>query len=148
MIALNPSLQTISKSLLLKGSRMKKILIAEDDPISARVYRTSLEKAGFEVQVAPDGQVAIEKIAESVPDAILLDLVMPRMTGIEVLKHLRSQPQFKSLPVMVYTNSPNLVQEATDAGATRVFDKAKLTPTILVEALNASSQAQGQASGS
>ena len=128
--------QTADRIILERLPYMKKILIAEDDAISARVYRMCLESAGFEVQVAADGQAAIEKIAENPPDALLLDLMMPRMNGVDVLKHLRSMPQFQTLPVMVYTNAyAKLGQEAVDAGATRVFDKSKLTPAILLEAL-------------
>jgi len=127
---------------------MKRILIAEDDPIAARVYRMCLENAGFEVQVAADGQAAIEKIAENAPDALLLDLMMPRMNGIDVLKHLRSLPQYKTLPVMVYTNAhAKLGQEAAEAGATRVFDKSKLTPAILLEALRGSRKENGDPVG-
>ena len=118
---------------------MKKIVIVEDDTITAKIYRTTLEKAGFAVETAANGQAALARLNEVAPDGLLVDLMMPGVSGIELLKRIRAMPQFEKLPVICYTNAfvSKLVDEAKAAGATRVFDKSTLTPTMLVDAFTA-----------
>jgi len=118
---------------------MKKIVIVEDDTITAKIYRTMLEKAGFAVETAANGQAALARLNEVAPDGLLVDLMMPGVSGIELLKRIRAMPQFEKLPVICYTNAfvSKLVDEAKAAGATRVFDKSTLTPTMLVDAFTA-----------
>ena len=117
---------------------MTKVLIIEDDPIIANIYRSRLDKEGFQVEIAPDGQTGFYRIHEVRPDAILLDLMLPKMDGIQILKKIRAQRQFQQVPVLVFTNAylPNMIQEATQAGATQVFNKAALTPKQVVDAFN------------
>jgi CheY-like chemotaxis protein len=117
---------------------MKKILlVVEDDALTAHVYKESLERAGYEVQMALDGQAGLDLVAKAAPDAILLDLMMPKVNGIQVLKQIRSHAQFQALPVLVYTNAfiPKLIHDAKEAGASEVLDKAMLTPKLLLEVL-------------
>jgi CheY-like chemotaxis protein len=113
--------------------KMKKILIIEDDPIAARIYEGCLQKAGYQTEVAADGQMGFERLLEFQPDGILLDLMMPQINGIDLLRAIRGLAEFGDLPVIAYTNAfiPVIVQEAVDAGATKVLDKSKLTPSQL-----------------
>src|SRR6059058_5100808 len=117
---------------------MKKIIIVEDDPVIAHIYQTRLEKEGYQVEVAADGQKGFYRIHEFTPDAVLLDLMLPKMNGVEILKKIRAQAQFNQTPIIVFTNAyvPNMIQEAFQAGATLVFNKATLTPRQLLDALN------------
>ena len=116
---------------------MSKVLIIEDDPIVAHIYRTRLEKEGFEIETCNDGQAGFYRTHEFHPDAVLLDLMLPKMNGIEILKKLRAQPTFARVPVIVFTNAyvPNMIQEAFSAGASQVFNKATLTPRQILDAL-------------
>ena len=116
---------------------MKRILIIEDDPIVGHIYRTRLEKEGFEIEVCADGQAGFYRTHEYQPDAVLLDLMLPKMNGIDILKKLRAEPKFQRLPVVVFTNAyvPNMIQEAFSAGASQVFNKATLTPRQILDAL-------------
>jgi len=116
---------------------MKKILIIEDDPIVARIYQSRLEKEGYEVEVASDGQSGYYRIFDINPNAVLLDLMLPKMNGVDVLKKIRGQSQFQKTPIIVFTNAyvPNMIQEAFQAGATQVFNKATLTPRQVMDAL-------------
>jgi len=118
---------------------MKKIVIVEDDTVTAKVYRTMLEKAGFEIEVAANGQAGLDRVTQGALDGMLVDLMMPGLSGIELVKRVRAMPQFQKIPVICYTNAfvPKLVDEAKAAGATRVFDKSTMTPTMLVEAFTA-----------
>ena len=118
---------------------MKKIIIVEDDPIVAHIYQTRLEKEGYEVETCADGQKGFYRIHEFHPDAVLLDLMLPKMNGVDILKKIRAQSQFQRLPVIVFTNAyvPNMIQEAFGAGATQVFNKATLTPRQVIDSLQA-----------
>ena len=117
---------------------MKKILIVEDDPIVAHIYKTRLERERYEVDIATDGQAGCSRANEFLPDAMLLDLMLPRMNGVDVLKKIRSQKHFEKTPIIVFTNAyvPTMINEAYQAGATQVFNKATLTPRQILEALD------------
>lgn len=116
---------------------MNKILIIEDDPIVAHIYRTRLEKEGYTVEICEDGQSGFFRIHEFHPQGVLLDLMLPKMNGVEILKKIRAQSQFSQIPVIVFTNAyvPNMIQEAFAAGASQVFNKATLTPRQILDAL-------------
>src|SRR3982751_2854950 len=116
---------------------MKKVLIIEDDPIVAHIYKTRLERESYEVEVATDGQDGVKQMNECTPDAVMLDLMLPRMNGVDVLKKIRARSEFHSTPVIVFTNAyvPTMINEAYQAGATQVFNKATLTPRQILDAL-------------
>lgn len=83
---------------------MKKILVAEDDKMLALAYQLKLTKNGFDVRVVSDGKEALEIISSFRPDLIILDLVMPVMDGITVLRRLKEDAATRNLPVMVASN--------------------------------------------
>ena len=117
---------------------MKKILIIEDDPIVGHIYRTRLEKECYHVDTAVDGQSGFYKIQEFHPDAVILDLMLPKMNGVDILKKIRALDEFQKVPIIVFTNAyvPNMIQESFNAGATQVFNKATLTPRQILDALH------------
>ncbi len=95
-----------------------KVLVAEDDKFLVKVYQAKLGKAGFVVEIATDGE-EVEKIIESFdPDVILLDLMMPKKDGFEVLAYLKSS-KFSHVPVIVTSNlsQPEDKQKALGLGA-------------------------------
>jgi CheY-like chemotaxis protein len=86
----------------------KRILLVEDDRVLRRACEASLRRKGFHVTIAVDGQAALDKLEAwtgPLPDLILLDLLMPRLTGIEVLRALRADPRIKAVPVLILSNS-------------------------------------------
>ncbi len=117
---------------------MKKILIIEDDPIVSHVYRTRLQKEGFEVDVSADGQAGYYRLYEMKPDALLLDLMLPKLNGIDLLKKIRAVREFEKLPVVVFTNAyvANMIHEASAAGATAIYNKSTITPRHIIDMLN------------
>jgi len=121
---------------------MKKILIVEDDQLVATAYKKRFREAGYEVEWAPDGLEGIKMVGTLKPDVVLLDLLMPRLDGIEVLKYIRSHPDLKNLPVVVFSNSymTNLVESAWRAGADQCLMKASTTPAQLFDAVNKAMQ--------
>ena len=118
---------------------MNKILIIEDDPVVSRIYSARLEKEGYVVEVCSDGQAGFYRIHEFGPDIILLDLMLPNINGVEILKRIRSQKEFQNLPIIVFTNAyvQNMIQEALAAGASHVFNKSMLTPRQVIDAIQA-----------
>ena len=116
---------------------MKKILIVEDDQIVANIYRNKLSLEGFQVEVANTGAAGLEIAGAFRPDAVILDLMLPQMTGVEFMKQIRSMDGFDQLPVIVFSNTylTNMVQEAWKAGATKCLSKANCTPKQVMEVL-------------
>ncbi|OGC47222.1 hypothetical protein A2886_01070 [candidate division WWE3 bacterium RIFCSPHIGHO2_01_FULL_42_13] len=117
----------------------KKILLIEDDAFIRDLYKAVLTKAGYELETAVDGQEAIEKAAKNTYDLILLDIMLPKLTGIEVLKVLREVgSKANATPVYVLTNlgEDTIMEEANKLGANGYFLKAKYLPKQLVEEIN------------
>jgi CheY-like chemotaxis protein len=117
---------------------MKTILFVEDDAVIVQAYRMGLERAGFRVEVAKDGLDAMKILLLLKPNLVLLDLMMPKFSGTDVLKYIRSTPALKSTPVIILSNASiaDLGQEAIAFGADRVFLKALCTSGQLIGAAN------------
>jgi CheY-like chemotaxis protein len=82
----------------------KTILFIDDDPTIILAYRTRLTQAGYVVQPAGDGLEAMRQLALTVPDIIILDLVMPKFNGVEIMGFIRSNPKLKNTPVIVLSS--------------------------------------------
>jgi DNA-binding response OmpR family regulator len=129
---------------------MKKILIIEDDHLVANIYRNKFSNSDFQAEIAHDGETGLDRLKTFLPDVVLLDLVLPKMTGVEVLKKIRSLQSFERLPVIVFSNTylSNVVQDAWKAGATKCLSKANCTPKQVIDAVRGLLSDQTSASGS
>lgn len=118
----------------MNKNQKKKILIAEDEPILMEMYRVYFEKAGFEVLNAENGQVCIEIVKKDKPDILLLDVLMPRLNGWDVLKELKNNPETKDMPILVLSNLSQTqeIQKGLDLGADDYIIKSDLTPKDLL----------------
>lgn len=114
---------------------LKKVLIFEDDTAMSKLYQVELTTKGFMVEIAADGESGLEKVVSFAPDIILLDIMMPKMNGIDVLKKLRADEKYKSLPIIMLTNfgQEGLVKEAFDSGSTDYIFKYQTTPAEVTE---------------
>ena len=114
---------------------MKKILIIEDDQIVSNVYRNKLAVEGYQAEVALDGETGLKMMRSFQPDAIVLDLMLPKMSGVEVIKEIRGEADFSKLPIIVFSNTylTNLIQDAWKAGATKCVSKINCSPKELME---------------
>lgn len=83
---------------------MPKILVAEDDKFLVKVYQAEFTKHHYQVKIAFDGKQVFEVLKTFQPDVILLDLIMPKKDGFEVLKELKRNDKYKNIPVIVATN--------------------------------------------
>ncbi len=106
------------------------VLIIDDDPIVTTIYRRFLEANGFAVDTARDGATGLARLAATRPHAVILDLMLPKVSGLQVLRSIRAHESFRTLPVLVFTAAyvPSLVEEASKAGADRIFDKSNDKP--------------------
>src|SRR3989344_3468575 len=113
----------------------KRIIIAEDDAVLSEALAIKLKKDGYIVDKAEDGIVALEKIHANKPDCILLDILMPRKGGIEVLEELHKDPTFRDIPVIIISNSgqPVEVKRAQELGARGFLIKAVFNPNDVLE---------------
>jgi DNA-binding response OmpR family regulator len=104
----------------------KKILIIEDDNVLQKALQEFLTSEGFETISALDGEEGVKKTKESKPDLVLLDIILPKKDGYEVLKEIKSDPETKAIPAILLTNlgSLNDVEKALELGATTYLIKA------------------------
>lgn len=114
---------------------MPKILLVEDDELLVRLYSKKLIKEGFEVNVATDGSEGMVKAQNDQPDMILLDLMMPKSNGFEMLQALQGSPQLKHIVVVVLTNVSSEADEQRSRmlGATDYLVKADNPPDKVIE---------------
>ncbi len=113
---------------------MKKILLVDDDATVLEIYRQRFVQEGFQVDTAADGLAAAKQFREGKPDLVVLDLMMPKLSGVEVLRFIRSQPGLESTPVAIFTNCfmSELADAANGIGIQRAIAKAECTPAALV----------------
>lgn len=112
---------------------MSRVLIVEDDSILQNAYHTALAMEGFEVNMAPDGLEGLRMAKEHKPDVILLDMIMPNMSGLQFLKSFNAK-QHPETKVIVFSNivSPEDVKQAMELGAIKYLAKAIFTPKEMV----------------
>ncbi len=82
---------------------MKRLLVVDDDPVIRDVLQGLLEEKGYDVVEAEDGPTALDAVSERVPDLVILDIMMPGLNGIDVLKELRKKHSANDLPVILLT---------------------------------------------
>ena len=135
-----------------RESAMKKILFIDDEALILEIYSSKLQQYGFRVDTATDGLEALKMMRNSKPDVVVLDIMMPKFSGLEVLKYIRAEPALKDLRVVVLSNMFVGAEErqAATAGADKALLKSSCTPALLVEAINevmAAPRPDGQAPG-
>lgn len=91
-----------------------RVLIVEDDKDQAIIFARAMERAGFQTAICRAGDVALEKLNSWVPDVILLDLYIPRVMGMEVLRHIRNDPRLAKTKVIAVTGSRQKAEEIRD----------------------------------
>jgi CheY-like chemotaxis protein len=107
-----------------------KILLIEDSKTIRRENEAALQNAGYEVICAEDGESALQMAQEQRPDLILLDMILPKMSGPDVLKHLKSEPATAEIPVVVLSSlSEKNREKLLEEGAEEYLEKNSLMPT-------------------
>lgn len=119
-------------------TRVRKILIADDEPDILEILKFNLVNEGYEVYTAKDGDEALEKARRNQPDLIILDVMMPRKTGVEVCQLLRAQPAFKETLIIFLTavNDESTQIKGLETGADDYLSKP-LSPKVFLSRVNA-----------
>jgi CheY-like chemotaxis protein len=114
---------------------MKKILLVDDDALVLELYRKKLVQGGFEVFTATDGLEAIKRLGSLTPDFVVLDLMMPKLSGADVLKFIRAKPTLAKVPVAVLTNAfmSDHARAVSTMGVDRAIIKGDCTPNKMLE---------------
>lgn len=113
----------------------KVILIADDDLTLLEMYEERLKAEGCIIVTAKNGEEALEKVAESKPDLILLDIMMPKISGFEVLENIKKDPQTSAIPVIILTALGDSSKKTygTELGAVDYIVKAETLPIDVIE---------------
>lgn len=103
-----------------------KILVVEDDKFLQKILVTKFVKEGFDVRAASDGEEAMQALLAATPDIVLLDLILPKMSGFDVLTEVKTSPKLKHLPVVILSNlgQEEDIIRAREIGATEFLVKA------------------------
>jgi CheY-like chemotaxis protein len=101
----------------------KRVLVADDEPMTAELLAYMLDHKGFEVERAYDGREALERIRAMRPDAVILDVMMPSLYGYEVARAVRSDPELRHVPVVLFSSVDEEDVDWEDAGANAFLQK-------------------------
>lgn len=118
----------------MKKHVLGRVLLVEDDQDLAAIYAATLRSGGFDVRTVRDGEGAIELALEGAPNIVLLDLMLPKIGGLSVLKILKTRPETKDIPVVVLTVYPNPEYKDTALrdGAAKYILKTEATPQVVL----------------
>jgi CheY-like chemotaxis protein len=113
---------------------MAKILVVEDDPLMSRMYQKIFTFEGYEVEMAGDGEEGIEKVRSTKPTLVLMDIMMPKMNGLQALEKLKADPETKAIPVIMLTNLAGQqdAETALSKGAIKYIIKSEFEPKQVV----------------
>lgn len=112
----------------------KSILLVEDDEFLAELYATKLKLEGYEISLASDGEKGLKMVKEKMPDLVLLDIILPKMDGFEILKAIKADKDLKNIPVILLTNlsQKDEVKKGLELGANDYLIKAHFMPSEVV----------------
>ncbi len=113
---------------------MKRIVIIEDNALAANIYQSTLSRQGFNVEVATDGERGLAAVVTQKPDLILLDLMLPKIDGVELLRRIRGTEHLAAVPIIVISNAftPARLDSLREAGASKIVSKANMSPKQLL----------------
>jgi len=120
------------------GTKQYTVLVAEDDSFLSRVLVDKLEKEHFRVMTAFDGEEAVQKVIEGDIDVIILDIIMPKKNGFDVIDIIKNNPKAKLIPIIVLSNlgQDSDVEMAKAKGVTDYFIKSNISLTSVIDKIN------------
>lgn len=114
---------------------MAKVLLVEDDQFLQKMYQKKFQISGFEVEIAKDGEEGLSKMKALKPDIVLMDIMMPKLNGIDATAAAKSDETTRNIPIIILTNlsSTEDAQTAVKKGAVDFMVKSNFTPAQVVE---------------
>ncbi|KKQ42903.1 MAG: Two-component hybrid sensor and regulator [Parcubacteria group bacterium GW2011_GWC1_38_17] len=124
---------------------VQKVLIIEDEDVLRNVLAKKLEKEGYEVIVAADGEAGMNSIRNENPDMILLDIMLPKKNGYQILEEMHGDEELKKIPVLVISNSgqPVEVRKILELGACDYLVKADFEPQEVIDKMRTCLSSKG-----
>ncbi len=124
------------------AEKQKKILLIEDEPFLSSLLKNRLQREAFEVIIAKDGEEAVKFLKSSTPNLILLDIILPKKSGFEIMEDIKADPELSDktdVPVIIISNlsQPEDIQKSKQLGAIEYFVKAKTSIDDLVSKVKA-----------
>jgi len=116
-----------------RSNQQSKVLLIEDHQFLSELYAKNLKRRDYDVEIANDGEDGLAKVKSFKPDVILLDLIMPDMSGIEVLKELKSNSKYKKIPIILLTAvcDVDMIRECLGIGALGYIIKVTSTEEMV-----------------
>ena len=114
---------------------MKKILIIEDEEVLLNLLHRKLTNEGYDVSIAKNGQIGMEEMRKTIPDLVLLDIVMPEKDGFEVMEEMKNDEKLRNIPTVIISNSGQEVEleRAKELGARDWLVKTEFDPMEVIE---------------
>jgi DNA-binding response OmpR family regulator len=121
------------------GSSIKTVLVIQHDPTVGAIYRSRFQTEGYQVELAADGETGLAMLAQKGPCLLILDLTLPKISGVEIIRKIRSTSATRSLPIVVLTDAYNsdTVKRAWEAGADRCLTKMISPPAQVLKVSHA-----------
>lgn len=119
----------------MSAQALPKILIVEDEESILELYKLRLQQAGYEVFVAGDGEAGVLMASNSHPDLVLLDILMPKADGYDMLRELKASPKMRDIPVIIFSNlsQKEEIGKGLKLGALDYIVKTSVTPSELAQ---------------
>src|SRR3989344_7969207 len=116
---------------------MAKILIIEDDPLINKMYSEKLSRDGYQTDIAENGQLGLDKMKQNPPDLLILDIMMPKMGGIEVIDAMKADQTLEKIPIIVLSNLSESadIEKAKKRGIKEYLVKSDLDPEDVSKAV-------------
>lgn len=127
--------ETLLKWVHMEATPKKaKILLAEDEPLLGNLLKQRLEREGLEVNLVRDGEAALAALRANAPDLMLLDIILPKMSGFELMEAVQSDPSAPKVPIVIISNlgQDSDLEKGQSLGAVGYFIKAKISMEDLV----------------
>jgi len=117
------------------NEQKEKILIVEDDFFIRELYDRQFTKDGYTILTSEDGPDGLVKASQEKPDLILLDIMLPKLNGLDLLRTLKSKPETQDIPVILLTNlgQESVIKEGFEYGAESYLIKSAYTPSQIIE---------------
>ncbi len=127
-----------TKKPTARAKRSKRILVVEDEKALRDLYAAWLSAKGYEVDVADNGVTAVEKALDGKPDLVLLDVLLPKKDGFEVLTEIRRNPKTRNMPVIILSSLDQEFEQrqGLNLGAAMYLVKTTLSPDVLYQAVD------------
>ncbi|MBU0706836.1 response regulator [Patescibacteria group bacterium] len=122
----------------MTSKKKKKIFIIEDEQTLSRSLSDKLKREGFQVDTEIDGVRGLKRVGEVIPDLLILDIILPGLSGLEILERLKAEPKTKKIPVLLVSNvdDEKSTKEGKALGAVNYLIKTNVTPSRILEEIN------------